>query len=92
MVLNHTQVQTEASNFAANNCSNSEKRESRSKINEILPRPAPSANTALNILTSNHNQQLAGLQAELTTIRERENADQAEITRLQAALDQMYES
>jgi len=69
-----------------------EKRESRSQINEILPRPAPSANTALNILTSNHNQQLAGLQAELTTIRERENADQAEITRLQAALDQMYES
>ena len=57
-----------------------------------MPRVAPSANTALNILTSHHNEHLSGLHEELSTIRGRESADQREITRLQAALDQMNES
>lgn len=37
-----------------------------SQINEILPREAPSANTALNILTSHHDEQMANLQTELS--------------------------
>ena len=71
-----------------------EKRATRtSTTNEIImPRVAPSANTALNILTSHHNEHLSGLHEELSTIRGRESADQREITRLQAALDQMNES
>jgi len=71
-----------------------EKRATRtSTTNEIImPRAAPSANTALNILTSHHTEHLDGLKSELSTIRERESADQREITRLQAALDQMNES
>ena len=71
-----------------------EKRATRtSTTNEIImPRATPSANTALNILTSHHTEHLDGLKSELSTIRERESADQREITRLQAALDQMNES
>merc|ERR1712123_301137 len=51
-----------------------EKRATRtSTTNEIImPRVAPSANTALNILTSHHNEHLSGLHEELSTIRGRE--------------------